>query len=73
MLWPYRRRLVDRSLWVRTEQERLQRRLAIYMPESSVSPPHDRDTESLWDATQRYVAAMAEVTRERGGARSRWW
>lgn len=61
LLWPYRRRLVDRSLWVRKERERLQHRLAIY-----ASAPHDRDTEALWGATQGQMAAMAEIARERG-------
>lgn len=61
LLWPYQRRLVDRSLWVRKERERLQRRLAIYKPE----PPEakDRSTGALWEATQQQMAALAEITR----------
>ncbi len=61
LLWPYQRRLVDRSLWVRKERQRLQRRLAIYAPALD-----NRQAEALWGATQRQVAAMAKVTRERG-------
>ncbi|ETX08748.1 SGNH/GDSL hydrolase family protein [Candidatus Entotheonella palauensis] len=60
LLWPYQRWLVDRSRWVRKERQRLQRRLAIYVPEP------DNDTGALWDATRRQVAAMAEITRSHG-------
>lgn len=64
LLWPYQRWLVDRSLWVRTEQERLRRRLAIYAPTSN--GPDDSDFVALWEATRRQLAAMADIARERG-------
>ena len=60
LLWPYQRRLFDRSLQAR-QQQRLQSRLAIYSVE-----PNDDDTEALWGATQRQVEAMAEISRDLG-------
>ncbi len=60
LLWPYQRRLFDRSKQAR-QQQRLQQRLAIYSVASD-----DRDTEALWDATRREVEALSDLAqRER--------
>ena len=61
LIWPLQRRLLNPSRWMREEQERLQRRLAIYEVD-----PGGPDSENLWRTTEQSMAEMAALTLGQG-------
>ncbi len=60
LLWPYQRRLFNRSEWA-NQQQPLAQQLSIY-----AASPAGQDTEALWGATRRQVEALADLARREG-------